>query len=116
MRNISYDQAMYLMKIYNAVLIDVQLTLEYEKNHLTGSINIPIEEINKKIPKLILNKNQMIIVYCLKGIRSEAAVDMLERLGYNEVYNIQGGIENLWRSMLASPFFVCITSYLSLFM
>lgn len=93
MKNISYDQAISLIKIYNAVLIDVQLERDYERKHLLGSINIPVEEINNKITRFVTNPNQMIIVYCLKGIRSPAAYDMLERLGYNNIYNIQGGIE-----------------------
>ena len=60
---------------------------------MINSINIPVEEINQKINKVIKDKNKIIIVYCLKGIRSEAASDMLKRLGYQNIYNIQGGID-----------------------
>ena len=94
MKNISYDQAINLMKNYNTIIIDVQLAIDYEKKHLKGSINIPVEEINQNINKFIKNKNEIIIVYCLSGVRSIAACDMLKRLGYNNLYNIQGGIEN----------------------
>lgn len=93
MKNISYNQAIELINLNNGILIDVQLKRDYEKKHLLGSINIPVEEINEKIKNIIKDKNQILIVYCLKGIRSEAAMDMLKRLGYNNVYNIQGGIE-----------------------
>ena len=75
-------------------MIDVQREEDYFQIHLPGSINIPVEEINQKIIKLVKNKNDTIIVYCLKGIRSTAACDMLKRLGYENIYNIQGGIDS----------------------
>ena len=93
MNNISYDQAIELINLNNVILLDVQKERDYQKKHLLGSINIPVEEIKEKVINVTPDKNQIIIVYCLKGIRSEAAVDMLKRLGYNNIYNIQGGIE-----------------------
>ena len=94
MKNVSYDQAINLVVNYNAKLIDTQLEEDYYKKHLQGSINIPVEQINEYAPYYLQNKNKKIVVYCLKGIRSIAATDMLERQGYVNVYNLQGGIEN----------------------
>lgn len=94
MKNISYDQAINILQNHKVILLDVQLESDYNKKHIAGSINIPVEEINKKVTGIIKDKNQTIIIYCLKGIRSVAAYDMLIRLGYNNIYNIQGGIEN----------------------
>ena len=95
MKNISYDQAMKLIKMYNANIIDTQLKQDYEKNHIANSINIPIEEINKKAYKYLKDKNQIIVVYCQSGIRSIVGCDMLKRLGYTNLYNIDGGLDNL---------------------
>ena len=94
MNNISYDQAINLIRNYNVILLDVQTEIDYSKKHLSGSINIPVEKIKFAIEKIIKNKNEIIIVYCLSGIRSGAACDMLERLGYKNVYNIKGGIDS----------------------
>lgn len=94
MKNISYDQAIEILRNYNTILIDVQTESDYVKKHMINSINIPVEEINQKVNTIIKDKNQIVIVYCLKGIRSIAAYDMLKRLGYNNVYNIQGGIDS----------------------
>lgn len=94
MRNISYDQAMKLVKEYNAKLVDTQLEHDYLKKHLQRSINLPVEYINDIAYKYLKDKNEIIIVYCLSGVRSVAAYDMLKRLGYKNIYNIQGGIEN----------------------
>lgn len=43
----------------------------------------------------ITNKESIIIVYCSAGIRSKRAVQILRKLGYRNLYNIEGGIENL---------------------
>lgn len=94
MKNVSYDQAMDLVVNYNAKLIDTQLEEDYYRKHLQGSINIPVEQINNYAYYYLPDRNELIVVYCLKGIRSIAATDMLERLGYANVYNLQGGIEN----------------------
>ncbi len=93
MKNISYDQAMELLKIYQAKLIDTQTRYEYEKRHIVGSINIPVEEITEKAYQYFNDRNEVLVVYCLNGTRSIAACDMLQRLGYSNVFNIQGGID-----------------------
>ena len=58
-----------------------------------GSINIPVENIANEIANVTNSIDEVLVVYCLKGIRSVAACDILTRLGYINVYNIQGGIE-----------------------
>ncbi|MCA6407991.1 MAG: rhodanese-like domain-containing protein, partial [Cytophagales bacterium] len=45
-----------------------------------------IEDL-KKLPK-----NEKIIVYCSVGYRSERVGEKLQKLGYQNVYNIYGGI------------------------
>ena len=93
MKNVSYDQAINLVNEYGAKLIDVQLENDYYRSHLYGSINIPVENIANEIANVTNSTDEVLVVYCLKGIRSVAACDILTRLGYINVYNIQGGIE-----------------------
>ncbi len=93
MKNVSYDQAINLVNEYGAKLIDVQLENDYYRSHLYGSINIPVENIANEIANVTNSIDEALVVYCLKGIRSVAACDILTRLGYINVYNIQGGIE-----------------------
>ena len=49
MKNISYDQAIEILRNYNTILIDVQTESDYVKKHMINSINIPVEEINQKV-------------------------------------------------------------------
>ena len=44
----------------------------------------------------IKDKNNTIIVYCSSGSRSKKAKEILEKLGYKEVFNLKEGIDKLW--------------------
>lgn len=70
------------------VLIDVRTREEYEEYHIEGSINIPYDVIETKMPMIIRDKKRKIFVYCNSGFRSSAAARILDRIGYTNVYNI----------------------------
>lgn len=74
----------------NAVIIDVRETSEYEEGHIEGSVNIPVS----KIGNVDYDKDTKIIVYCVSGTRSANAANELIKLGYTNVYNLDGGIIN----------------------
>ncbi len=72
-----------------AVLLDVRTVEEYREGHVKGSINIPLDSLNKvggKVP----TKDTPIFTYCHSGARSMQAVSYLKRLGYDNVKNIGG--------------------------
>ena len=58
-----------------------------------GSVNIPLYEIQKDAELILKNKSSIIIAYCSAGIRSKKAVKILRKLGYKNLYTIEGGIE-----------------------
>lgn len=77
-----------------AIVVDVRSLQEYEEGHICGAINIPEYEINFKIDKSLPNKDKEIVIYCSSGIRSKNAYKKLIKLGYKNVYNLYGGLEN----------------------
>lgn len=66
-----------------------------EKEVYLGSINIPVFDLEKRAANRIPNKDTIIIAYCSAGIRSKRAIKILKKLGYTNLYNIEGGIENI---------------------
>lgn len=92
-RNISYYQAMNMLRNNDVTLIDVKTREEYKNFHLDNSINIPIDNFNTIAPKFLRNREQKIIVYCSSGIRSIAACEILKDRGFKNVYNIYGGCD-----------------------
>ena len=75
-----------------AVLVDVRSSQEYREGHLDGAILIPDYQIRRTVTRLIENKEQLIVVYCSTGHRSQEAQRILENMGYNNVYNVYEGV------------------------
>lgn len=84
-----------ITKSQNVKLIDVRSIQEYEEGHLDGAICIPLYELQDKITDKVQDKNSIIILYCASGARSLRGKEVLEDLGYNNVYNLKGGIEEI---------------------
>ena len=70
-------------------LLDVREEYEYQDGHIKEAINIPLREILEK--RDILPKDKDIYVYCRSGHRSADAVNFLKSLGFEKVYNVDGG-------------------------
>ena len=92
--SIDYENAKMILKNdKNVILIDVRSPQEYREQHLEGSINIPLYDIENNISKKVSSKENAIIVYCQSGARSRKAVEILKSEGYNNIYNIDGGLD-----------------------
>ena len=74
------------------ILLDVRSVQEYNEGHLNGAINIPLSELKTKA-NIILSKNDIIICYCQVGERSKKAVTILNRLGFSNIYTLEGGLD-----------------------
>jgi rhodanese-related sulfurtransferase len=71
-------------------LIDVREPFEYEMSNLDG-LNIPLAGVIIEADKIV--KNKPVVMQCRSGARSAAALNQLEQnLGYNNLYNLKGGI------------------------
>lgn len=75
-----------------AIIIDVRSQQEYKEGHIDGAICIPDYQIRKNIQKYVPNKNEIIILYCSTGHRSQDAQKILENMGYENVYNVYEGV------------------------
>lgn len=73
------------------VLIDVRTSVEFDRSHLIGAINIPMSLIYE-ISEPDYSLTKPLLVYCQSGTRSESAKHLLINRGY-DVTNI-GGITN----------------------
>jgi len=70
-------------------LIDVRESFEYDTSNLDGE-NIPLAGVLLEKDKI--SKDKPVIIHCRSGKRSAQAVKMLEGEGYDNLYNLQGGI------------------------
>jgi len=72
------------------VLLDVRSPLEYEENHIKGSINIPVAELRTRHTEM--NKNKRTVIVCSSGNRSSLGASILMQHGFRDLYNVAGGM------------------------
>ena len=73
------------------VLIDVREKREWNYCKIEGATLIPLREIQQaEIPD---EENKDIVLYCHSGQRSYFAAQVLQNRGFDNVYNLIGGID-----------------------
>ena len=77
----------------NYIILDVRTQAEYNQGHITNAICIPNETIDENVVNKLLDKNQMILVYCRSGNRSKQAAEKLKKLGYTDLIEFGGIID-----------------------
>lgn len=83
-------------KIKNgALIVDVRTDYEFEDEHFPNAINIPVNELLKRMNEFGEDKNRPIILYCASGARSAYAAMILKSHGYTDVTNA-GGLDDLF--------------------
>ncbi|AZT91131.1 dehydrogenase [Caldicellulosiruptor changbaiensis] len=95
-RKFNCTQEKLLQRMKNGgdfVVLDVRTPEQYQKKHIKGAINIPLEMIYQKINQL--PKDKPIIVYCNSGVSSNIAQNILQQNGFRKVCNLSGGILNV---------------------
>lgn len=65
---------------------------EYLGGHLQDSLSIPLHELSFKIASLVPLKTTRIFCYCDRGNRSYEAAKILQKMGYQLAYSLDGGI------------------------
>ena len=74
-----------LINDVSTTIVDVRTEGEFLDGNLSGSINIPLNEVVDKIEEL--RGMQPLVLCCLSGGRSGQATDFLKAQGFDDVYN-----------------------------
>lgn len=89
-----WDQA---LNEAGVAVIDTRNWYEYQIGTFKGAVNPNIDyftEFPDFMEKQGLKKDQKILIFCTGGVRCERGILELERQGYNNVYQLEGGILN----------------------
>jgi rhodanese-related sulfurtransferase len=76
-----------------ALVIDIRTPSEFEKNKFQGAINIPLNQFPNFINTL--NKSDVILLYCAGGYRSMIAASLLQKEGFTNIVNVNGGMSKI---------------------
>lgn len=93
------NAAEFKSKVENqhVVLLDIRTVEEFESGAISGAKNIDwydSETFQSEVSKL--DKNQPVYMYCASGNRSGQALELMNGMGFTQVYHLQGGI-GAWR-------------------
>ena len=74
----------------DAILVDVRAPGEYESEHISSAINIPVAELRTRHEEL--DKSKPVILMCSTGHRSSLGASILLMNDFEKVYNVAGGM------------------------
>ena len=74
-------------------LVDVREESEFARDHLPGAVHMGKGVIERDIEQRVPDTGAEIVLYCGGGYRSALSADNLQKMGYTNVWSMDGG----WR-------------------
>jgi hydroxyacylglutathione hydrolase len=79
----------------NLVVVDVRRETEYGDGHITGAVNIPVDELTDPANLASFEDNQNIYIHCATGFRSVIAASLFKKQGIHNIRNVEGGYDKI---------------------
>ncbi|MDZ4288839.1 MAG: rhodanese-like domain-containing protein [Prosthecobacter sp.] len=93
-KHVNAEQAAELIQDGKVTVIDVRTADEFSEGHIKGAKNFDIlsKDFAANLDKM--DKKQPVLVHCQAGSRSARSLPTLEKLGFAEVYHLDGGMND----------------------
>ena len=91
----------------NTKVLDVRKPGEFSAEHVEDAITCPLDYMTSSDSLEKLDKNTNYLVHCKSGFRSLIAASILKSKGFNNVVDIDGGIQAILESDIKTTDFVC---------
>ena len=72
------------------LLVDVRSPKEFRQGHVEGALNIPYDDVAKRLKEFGPDKTRAVVLYCGSGRRAGIAEETLRNAGFKDVYNAGG--------------------------
>ena len=89
-------QAVQLINRERAVVVDVSETEEFAAGHVGGAKNVPVGQLEQRLPEVVKNKGVPLILVCASGSRANRALGIAKKLGYDKAQVLAGGLKS-WK-------------------
>ena len=93
---ISPSAAVTLINREKAVVLDVCEPEEFAAGHVNGARNLPLSQLEEKLPTTVKNKQLPVVLVCASGARAVRAEAVAKKLGYEKAQALAGGMK-AWR-------------------
>ncbi|MDO4924672.1 MAG: rhodanese-like domain-containing protein [Turicibacter sp.] len=94
---VSLSEKEFIENMRKGQLVDLRKKEEFEEGHINGARNIPFAMLTRNPGRL--RKDLPIYLYCEKGKVSKRAALVLYGKGYEQIYQLEGGLTN-WNGPL----------------
>ena len=91
-KELDHLAAMQYINHKNALVLDVREQGEYDAGHILNSKLIPVGKILERVGELEKYRERPIVVVCRSGQRSASACSVLNKQGFAQAYNLNGGV------------------------
>jgi rhodanese-related sulfurtransferase len=91
--NVSATEAVLLLNRGKPLILDVRDEAEFAAGHIQGAKHIPVAELLTRIKEIEKFKNKPVLVHCQKGMRSKGACSILKGQQFEQLHNLQGGLD-----------------------
>ncbi|MFT6034787.1 MAG: rhodanese-related sulfurtransferase [Marivirga sp.] len=98
-KNINAEEFDKLSKEENTIVLDVRSPEEKVEGFIEGATQVNIMGLDFADTVKALDKNKTYLVYCRSGNRSGTACGFMASNGFEQLYNLEGGI-NAWNSYI----------------
>ena len=85
--------AVLLMNRSKAVVVDVCEPEEFAKGHVAGARNVPLGQLEQRLPEVVKNKALPLVIVCQSGSRAGRAAALAKKLGYEQAQVMAGGLK-----------------------
>ena len=71
-----------------ALVIDVRSPEEFRAGHLPQAVSLDLAVLREDLPRLVPDRNRVLLLHCLSGGRSALGRRVARNLGYAQVFNL----------------------------
>jgi rhodanese-related sulfurtransferase len=89
---VSPSSAVQLINREKAVVVDVSESDEFAAGHINGARNIPMNQLEQRLPEVVKNKAVPLILVCANGARAQRCLSKAKSLGYEKAVVLGGGL------------------------
>jgi rhodanese-related sulfurtransferase len=92
LKSVGPTEAIQISNREQGVFLDIRGENDFSAGHIPEAINIPLKQLPQRVAELKKHKNRPVIAYCRSGTTAGAAGSVLKKNGFENVYNLGGGI------------------------